>query len=195
MLSSHVLSRVNFNAQIDAFIQHLQTTTIDNVSRTDRFLAFNIAYNHLESSLRTNYFVHSVPGSRAYNTYTGYYLSIDYKNMSDIDDYCSCDVTYNCSFPSYFYTATVRNTNYYYPLPPPLYLVPGMLSGCIPRFSILQSILECFYDFPSIPLLNRCSMNYSLKTGIIPVNLPVILMLPIPCHVRTYIQNGSMPSI
>jgi hypothetical protein len=28
LLSSHVLSQVNFNAQIDAFIQHLQTTTL-----------------------------------------------------------------------------------------------------------------------------------------------------------------------
>ncbi len=60
LLSSHILSRVNYNGQIDVFIQHLQTTTIANILRTDRFLALNIAYNHLESSLRTNYFVYIV---------------------------------------------------------------------------------------------------------------------------------------
>jgi hypothetical protein len=71
--------------------------------------------------------------------------------MNDIDDYCFCDMTYNCSFQSGFYTATVTNTNYYSPPLAPFYLVPGMLSGCIPGFSILQSTLECFYDLiPSI---------------------------------------------
>jgi hypothetical protein len=146
MINSHVLSRAIFDAQNEALIQHLQTATIANVLRTDQFLSLNIAYNHFKSCLRTNYFVYSVPGSRHYIIYTGYYLFPDYTNMNDISDYCSCDVTFTCAFQSGIYTATVINSNYYYPLPPPLYSVPGILSGCIPRFSLLQSTLECLYD-------------------------------------------------
>jgi len=170
MISNHALSRIMFNAQTEALIQYLKTTTIANVLRMDRFLALNIAYNHLESSLRTNYLVYSVPGSGGYTTYTGYYLSQDYKNMSDMDDYCSCDLTYNCSFQSGFYTTAVRYSNYYAPFPPPLYLVPGILSGCIPRFSIFQSTLKCFYNSNCLNILGLLGIN---TLSLYPLNISI----------------------
>ena len=147
MISTHVMSRLNPQSQIDSFIQHLQATTVANILRMDQYLELNIAYNNLISSLHTNYFTYSIPGSRAYITYVGHYLSRDYKNMSDTKDYDSCYIDYNAHFYSGFYPNTTLNGTYFYnPVPPPLYSIPGILAGCLARFSIMQSTLECFYD-------------------------------------------------
>jgi hypothetical protein len=172
MINNYVLSPAIFDAQNQALIQHLQATTIANVLRMDQFLSLNIAYNHFKSCLRTNYFVYNVPGNRIYTTYTVYYLFPDYTTMSDMNDYCSCDITFTCAFQSGIYTATVINSNYYYPLPPPLYSVPGIVSGCIPSFSLLQSTLECFYDsmclnileFLGIDTLSYPPLNISISS-------------------------------
>ena len=146
LINSHVLSFAAFDAQNTALVHHLQITTIANILRMDRLLALNIAYNRIKSSLLTNYFVYSIAGTRYYTTFTGYYLFAGYKNMSDANDYCSCEGQYTCSFPASIYQPTVRNTYLYNPLPPPIYSVPGSFAGCIPRFSLLQSTLECLYD-------------------------------------------------
>ena len=164
LLSTHVLSPINFDAQNAASVQHLQTSTIANVLRMDRLLTLNLVYNSLKSSLLTNYYVISVPGDRSYATFIGYYLSPDYQNMSDPDDYCSCGYMDTCAFPSAFYQSIGRDdNNYFSPNQPPIYSVPGIFAGCLPRFSLSQSTLECLYDTLCLNVLGTFGIDTSSR--------------------------------
>ena len=146
LISSHVEPQVLLNARTKALTTRLQTTTTADILRMNQFLALIISDNRLESILQTNYLEYSVPGSRAYFTYTASYIKENSTNMADANSYCSCDLIPDCSYPSGFYSQTVRTSNYYTPVPPALFVVPGMFTGCVPSSSILQSTLECFYD-------------------------------------------------
>ena len=146
MISTHVISRDNFQSQVHSLVQKLKSTIMTDVLRMDQFLELNIAYNDLISSLRSNYYVKTVSGQR-YATYVGYYLRKNSTNMSDYQEYSSCYDQYISTFYSGFYPNKTLNDSYFYsPSPPPIYSVPGILVGCLPRFSIMQSTLECFFD-------------------------------------------------
>ena len=182
LFSTQALSRATFDAQVEALVQSLQKTTTANVLRTDRLLALNIVYNSIQSSLRTNYYVTSKPSSGFFATYTGYYLSLDYKNMYDSNDYCSCRDTYDCSSQSGFYETTVRWSNDFHPLPPPLYSVPGIFSGCLPRFSLSRSTLECFYDSMCLNILASLGVDTSSRR-------PLDISIPSRFSINTAIES------
>lgn len=172
MISTHAMSRNNFQSQLESFIQKLKATIITNVLRIDQYLELNIAYNDLISSLCSNYYVYATPGKAGYATYPGFYLSKTYKNMSDNKDYYSCYTRYNSKFYSGFYPNTNLNSSYYYkPDPPPVYSVPGIVVGCLPRFSIMQSTLECLFDSNCLNIVQSLtigtSMYDSLNTSIL----------------------------
>ena len=146
MISVHVISRNTFQSQLQSLIQNLKETIIANVLRVDQYLELNIAYNDLISSLRSNYYVKTVSGQR-YATYVGYYLLKNSTNISDYQQYSSCYNQYNSTFYSGFYPNKTLNDSYFFsPSPRPIFSVPGILAGCLPRFSIMQSTLECFFD-------------------------------------------------
>ena len=146
LISSHAMSPVLFDAQATALAARLQATTIANVLRINRYLALNIAGNNLQSILQTNYLVHGIPGARVYVTYPANYLVENYTTATSPDEFCACETTFDCSFVSGFYRQTIRTSHLYLPVPSPVFVVPGIRSGCIPSSSILQSTLECFYD-------------------------------------------------
>ena len=171
MISTHVIFPGNFQSQLESLIETLKATIITNVLRIDEYLELNIAYNDLVSSLRSNYYVRAIPGRKNYGTYVGYYLSKTYKNISDNKDYYSCYENYESTFYSGFYPNKTLNDSYYYsPVPPPIYSVPGILAGCLPRFSIMQSTLECFFDSNCLNIIQSLaigtSLYYPLNTSI-----------------------------
>ncbi|CAF3507764.1 unnamed protein product [Rotaria sp. Silwood1] len=148
LISSRTLSRSAFDAQLMSLVQQLQTTTVIDITSMDQFVSLSIDNNQLVSALHTNYFIYSVPGSRLYITYSGVYIPIHYSLPLDPTTFCGCASTYKCIYPSGFFNNWTLEYPFYYfiPDPPPVFSVPGFFAGCIPRYSISQSTMECFYN-------------------------------------------------
>jgi hypothetical protein len=186
LVNIHAVSRTLLQAQVEAIGHRLRTTIVTNVLRTNQFLTLFVGNNQFESALQTNYLVYSQPGSRAYTTYPSHYLNDDYVNMKNRQNYCSCHDSFNCSFPSGFYRQTLRTSNFFMPLPPPYFMVPGLFIGCIPSFSILPSTLECFYDVSCLKILALLGIN---TTHIRPLNASIVSRFPVRATIQALLNE------
>lgn len=73
LVTSHVLPRRQFSTIVDVVVTNFQRNVIANERRTAALISLGIAENRVLSALRTNYYIQSVPGSRAYRTFNGEY--------------------------------------------------------------------------------------------------------------------------
>jgi hypothetical protein len=148
LITSRTLSRSAFDAQSAALTQQLKIVTIAEVTRLGRFVSSSLSQNHLVSTLHTNYFIYSVPGTRFYTSMSGVYLPRNYSLPIDAKDFCDCEFTYECVAQSGFFNKWELQAPFYQFVPdsPPVFSVAGIVAGCIPRYSIFQSTLECFYN-------------------------------------------------
>jgi hypothetical protein len=154
LITSRTLSRSAFDAQSAALVQQLQTTSLIDTMRMDQFVSLSISQNHLVSALGTNYFIYSVPGTGYYSTYSRVYYSDSDAYPDNFIQACDCDQTYTCTVQASFFTNWSMNiADFFYSDPPTLFSVPGMLAGCIPRYSIFQSTLECFYNSTCLDMI------------------------------------------
>ncbi|CAF0808012.1 unnamed protein product [Adineta steineri] len=158
MVTSQAVSREVFEAQVVALVEQMQTTTIANVKYIDQLVSLIIFNSGLMSALNTNsYFIYSTSSSNYYITHGGYLVSnyIDTDPYSPNYTYCECVVTSNCTYQAGYYRYSYRSfyAIAYMPYTPPMFIVPGMLVGCLPHDSMLQSTLECFYNRSCLDLI------------------------------------------
>jgi hypothetical protein len=85
LITSHALSRTQFNQIVATLINNFKRHIVANEKRTSKVVSMSIAHNRLLSALRTNYYIQSVPGSRAYSTYNGMYMNENEKHSVACD--------------------------------------------------------------------------------------------------------------
>ncbi|CAF1409030.1 unnamed protein product [Didymodactylos carnosus] len=131
-LCFRVLSNTTFQSQTRSFIKQFQLYTTQTFLRTLSFVQKTTQANSLMSGLLTNFrFVQSPPGF----TQDLFFTPSLYVNKSNLT--CSCDVSSKCLEPSAIY----NNLTLYLE-----FVVPGFYLSCFIVDSLLQSILECFYQ-------------------------------------------------
>ncbi len=105
LISSHALSRTQFNQITAALIDNFKRHLIANEKRTSKIVSMSIVHNRLLSALRTNYYIQSVPGSGSYSTYNRMYMKGNKTHAST----CDCRLEGNQCFTQAggFYNWTV----------------------------------------------------------------------------------------
>lgn len=131
----------HFEIEISDEIEQLQMSIIAELHQIDSLTSLYLTQNRLVSTLRTNFFVQSIPGVDEYISYSAIY-------PDQFNEDCVCEYTFKCTYPSGFYQE-------FHPIIPgetlalnqtPSFLVPGMKVGCTTKDSLSQSTLECFFD-------------------------------------------------
>ncbi|UJR19261.1 hypothetical protein I4U23_022390 [Adineta vaga] len=151
LITIRALSKRTFTVQSVALLQQIQMTTIANIKRVDKFVSLSISQNYLMTALKTDAYIVAEVGGTTASIYRRKYSLNKTQNGAitlTAEPICSCEFTSRCTSQSSFFNYTILNP---YPTsfhadPPLLFSVPGMLAGCIPRYSMLQSTLECFYS-------------------------------------------------
>ena len=173
LVSSHALSRTTFDIQMESLVQQLQAKTISDVAYIDRLLSLSISQNRLLSALRTNFFVKVDADDKLMDIHNALYpTDFNTTNISSTPpteiSVCDCNNDFSCTFPSGFFSGFMPiSSAILWPYPPPLFVVPGILAGCLPTFSILQSTLECLYDHAC---LNTLITLTGMLTTVAPLN-------------------------
>jgi hypothetical protein len=152
IITDRVSLPATFDAQAAALVNQLKTTTVTTSQYTSDFLWFNIFQNGFLSGLRTNYYIQAISGMNAYIYFEALY---EYLNSS-----CSCKGNDTCPHQAGIYNWTGRagvnsSTCFGESTPDPLLLfnIPGIMVGCLPYSTLLQSTLECFYNQSCIDLI------------------------------------------
>ena len=146
LITKQTLFRTAFDVQVAALVDELKANTLVAFLYVDQILSAMTAASHIVSALGTNYYMKSVPHSGKYETFSNIYSNkrIFSSMPIDMQDECSCENTLDCTFPSGFYNLSesiLLDAD-----SSPIVFIPGMLTGCLPRNSLLQSTLECFFD-------------------------------------------------
>jgi hypothetical protein len=151
LISKQTLFRTVFDVQTAALVDELKANTLLDFQRTDQILSTMITGSHIVSALRTNFYMRSVPDSGEYYSFSRIYSNKRSLSSTPIDalDECSCENTFDCTFPSGFYNFSepIQLDELFRSNPPsPIFFIPGMQTGCLPRNALLKSTLECFFD-------------------------------------------------
>jgi len=161
IFTNQVLFHDAFNAQVIALVEQLKTTTVANNKHISDFVWLNIFQNGIYSGLRTNYFIQAVPDVHVFMLMVAYYDSLN--------DSCSCELNITCVHQSGIYNWTgragVNSSTYFGDLntdPTLLFSIPGIMVGCLPYSSLLQSTLECFYNQSCINMIQTFINGLSL---------------------------------
>ncbi|CAF4225273.1 unnamed protein product, partial [Rotaria sordida] len=97
LIERNAFSRARFNEIASILVANLKRNVLTNEKRTANVVSMMTAQNRLLSALRTNYYIHSVPGSRNYITYNTVYLE---KNGTEKLS-CDCRLKGNqCTYPA-----------------------------------------------------------------------------------------------
>ncbi|CAF1530933.1 unnamed protein product [Adineta steineri] len=171
LATSQAVSREVFEAQVVALVEQMQTTTVANVKYTDQLVSLVILNSGIMSALNTNSYLINNPLVLNYNILHGNYPVGNYiiSNASNLNNiYCTCAYQSNCTFQAGYYNYSIRpginDNSVYQPSPPPMFIVPGMLVGCLPHDAMLLSTLECFYNRSCLDLIG-------VSQAIIPLNV------------------------
>ena len=158
--TNQVLSYTNFDSHTSALIEQLKATIIANNKHTNGLLLLNIAQNQILSGLRTNYYHERTPRNTTLITTVFYKVS----NRT-----CSFGNNLTCVHQAGIYNRigreNISGTTIFGSLsidPSLLLIIPGIMVGCLPYDSLLQSALECFYNQSSIKLIRTYINEFSL---------------------------------
>ena len=105
---------------------------------------------------------------------------------------CFCIYSYECTYPSGIYPTLTGFSSYEYygSIIPPIVSsteIPGLLTGCTPYQSILESTLQCFYN-------NQCLSELFNQTNIKPLNSSIDSTFTIDTKIRTLIEQFFIES-
>ncbi|CAF0826349.1 unnamed protein product [Adineta steineri] len=187
MVTSQALSREVFEAEVEALVEQMQTTTIANMKYIDQLVSLVILNNGIMTALNTNRYLVQNPATSTYYTQHGRYLVGNYSiSNTASDSYCDCQLYSDCTFQAGYYNYSIRpgaqQNSEYIPSPPPLFIVPGMMVGCLPHDSMLQSTLECFYNRSCLDLIG-------ISQAIIPLNATVSSRFQVNTTVNTMFEQ------
>ncbi|CAF4058123.1 unnamed protein product [Adineta steineri] len=189
MVTNQAVSREVFEAQVEALIEQMQTTTIANVQYIDQLVSLVTLNSAIMSALNTYRYLIQNPLVSTYYIEHGQYPIGNYvsSNTSNSNNtYCDCAVMSNCTFQAGYYNNSIRpgqgQSTKYVPSPPPMFIVPGMLVGCLPHDSMLHSTLECFYNRSCLDLIG-------ISQAIIPLNATVPSRFQVNTTVNTIFEQ------
>lgn len=105
---------------------------------------------------------------------------------------CFCIYSNNCTYPSGIYPTLTGFSSYEYhgSIIPPVASsteIPGLLVGCMPYQSILESTLQCFYN-------DQCLTELFNHTNIKPLNSSINSAFPIFTKIGTLIDEFFIES-
>ncbi|CAF1065140.1 unnamed protein product [Adineta steineri] len=189
IVTSQVLSHQVFEAQVIALVEQMQTTTVANMKYIDQLVSQIITGSQIMSALNTNSYLINNPLVSGLYIQHGQYFVGNYTTSADShvnNTACSCTHMSNCTFQAGFYNYSIRpasnQLSLYKPSPPPMFIVPGMLVGCLPHDSMLQSTLECFYNRSCLDLIG-------ISQAIIPLNATVSSRFAVNTTVNTMFEQ------
>ncbi|CAF1014585.1 unnamed protein product [Adineta steineri] len=160
--TTQVLSIEKFEAQINQLIKQLKSTTMTDMKHTSDYLGLIIFQNGIYSALQTKYRIQYTPNSNTYSQ-----PSNEYNTLITT---CSCETNAACVsqaelyyFQGYFLgnSSTADRIKLMYFLGR-IFSIPGMMVGCSPYSSLLQSSLQCFYDQSCIQQMQTFIHGFSL---------------------------------
>ncbi|CAF3763842.1 unnamed protein product [Rotaria sp. Silwood1] len=176
MMSNNILFRANFEVQIAALVEQLQSTISADASRTNQLLLLSIAQNFILCALRTNFYKRNIPGTSTIFTYSvSYANNVNEHNIASVpnnaNDICNCLNSIYCKFPSGFFNrssiGSIVSGQTLWSYPPSWFFVSGMQVGCIPQTALLSSILECFFNQTCLTLVASAA---NALVGVTPLN-------------------------
>ncbi|CAF0987059.1 unnamed protein product [Adineta ricciae] len=135
LVSTQVLSKINFQQEIESTIARFKQTVSRSFAAQFKFMRQIITNNRLISGLQTNFYL----------TFDAIYPPAIYAVMYKRADNTSCnclvdsECTSNAVIDSIFGAQTQYESGN-------IKIIPGLASGCLPVNSILASTLECFYN-------------------------------------------------
>lgn len=132
LISIHVQQREMIVSQMNNTLRNLRSSIEKAFLHRLHFIRKVIQDNGIITLMRSNWYLSS---ERIGN---GASKTLRAKSRTYNNDRCSCAVNSTCSSP-----ARIDET-----------LVPGFRVGCDPLEALLQSTLECLYDYQCISLLN-----------------------------------------
>ncbi|CAF1199621.1 unnamed protein product [Adineta steineri] len=160
--TTQVLSIEKFEAQIDQLIKQLKSTIMADMKHTSDYLGLIIFQNGIYSALRTNYLMQYIPSSDRYSQ-----SPIEYNIWGAK---CSCKTNAACmeqaelhNFEGYSLSSSSTTGNGVITVyTTRLFTVPGMMVGCSPYSTLLQSSLQCFYSQSCIQRMQIFIHGFSL---------------------------------
>ncbi|CAF1188973.1 unnamed protein product [Adineta steineri] len=189
IVTNQALSPQVFEAQVIALVEQMQATTSANLKYIDQLVSQVILNSQIMSALNTNSYLIANPVVSGYYIQHGQYFVGDYTASDALyvnNTACSCKHKSNCTFQAGFYNYSIRpasnEISLYQPSPPPMFIVPGMLVGCLPHDSMLQSTLECFYNRSCLDLIG-------ISQAIIPLNASVPSRFGVNTTVNTMFEQ------
>ncbi|CAF1065031.1 unnamed protein product [Adineta steineri] len=189
IITNQALSLQVFEAQVIALVEQMQATTLANVKYIDQLVSQVILNSQIMSALNTNSYLIDNPLVSNYYIQHGQYFVGDYTASDALNvnnATCSCTHKSSCAFQAGFYNYSIRpasnEISLYQPSPPPMFIVPGMLVGCLPHDSMLQSTLECFYNRSCLDLIG-------ISQAIIPLNASVPSRFGVNTTVNTMFEQ------
>ena len=165
MITPQVLFRDVFDMKIAGFVEELKTSTMANNKRTNDFLWSSISRNTILTGLRSNYNIMYELENFLYTFYSILYQSLNKSCNCRQNDMCFHQVAiYNWTGRTGVNLSTIFGDVSYDP--PLLFEVPGMMVGCYPYTSLLQSTLQCFYQQSCLRRLEKFIPGFSLISPI-----------------------------
>jgi hypothetical protein len=138
-ISARVISRAEFDIQVETLIEQFKRTTADGFMQILKLIQTINHGNQLATAFSSNWrFVRQYPfGSLLLPSDETYYSVLTQERIYGTDN-CSCAIQSNCStltdFPSQTLNQSSRQT------------VLGFRVGCLPLEALLQSSLSCLYN-------------------------------------------------
>ncbi|CAF0826386.1 unnamed protein product [Adineta steineri] len=189
IITNQALSLQVFEAQVIALVDQMQATTLANVKYIDQLVSQVVLSSQIMSALNTNSYLIDNPLVSNYYIQHGQYFVGDYTASDALNvnnAACGCTHKSNCAFQAGFYNYSIRpganQYSEYIPSPPPIFIVPGMMVGCLPHDSMLQSTLECFYNRSCLDLIG-------ISQAIIPLNATVSSRFAVNTTVNTMFEQ------
>lgn len=180
IVNTRLKSRVTMNEQAKSLVDQFQSSTPKTFIRTLDFVRRMTQGNAIITGPLTNWIFVTL--------HTNYnYASLFVKPRTFDNQSCSCGMKATCVEPAIVFDNDYDDDDPAARGEP----VPGMLIGCYPIESLLQSTLVCLYNEMCVKLLMNVSANYSVPYLDSGLSIPnqTIQMLVNALFVQTWTTN------
>ncbi|CAF1437495.1 unnamed protein product [Adineta steineri] len=169
LITTYVISRVEFDARTKSVIEQFKRTTSNQFIETFKLIqAINHA-NQLATLFYSNWvFFRKYPDEYAGSLFKDELIDVLTRPKKYGTDNCSCGIQSNCSKLSEFRFLTLEK---------PFTELPGFLRGCMMFDSLLQSTLTCLYNKTCLGFMQASILDFK----------------PIPVNVLSY-SSLAMPN-
>jgi hypothetical protein len=150
-ITARVISRAEFDVQIETLIKQFKRTTADEFMQILKLIQTINHGNQLATAFSSNWrFVRQYPFGSVLLVEEGFYYVLTQERIYGTDN-CSCAIQSNCStltdFPSQTLNQSSRQT------------ILGFRVGCLPLEALLQSSLSCLYNWSCLDMIQSFIHN------------------------------------